>query len=156
MNRDPAHQASQRLADDWAAPEFARSFLTKEALQELLPRFDKLEPLVRVRLLLAAMHLPLEARAGMVPQLEVRRTLWHAPLLAAAPGTRLLSEDPQTMSTSQGTSRQSISCLSFTDKINITRFAAQHAHLDQVHHHVRALCRRCRRPRLQTRRSGWA
>jgi hypothetical protein len=71
MNRDAAHQASQRLAGDWSAPEFARS-LSREALQELLPRFDKLEPLVRVRLLLAAMHLPPDARAGMREELQAR------------------------------------------------------------------------------------
>ena len=79
MNRDAAQQASQRLAGDWSAPEFARS-LSREALQELLPRFDKLEPLVRVRLLLAAMHLPPDARADMRPELQV--SLLPSPSLA--------------------------------------------------------------------------
>ena len=70
MNRDAAHQASQRLAGDWSAPEYARA-LSREALAELLPRFERLEPLVRARLLLAAAHLPPAARAGMRAELQV-------------------------------------------------------------------------------------
>ena len=82
MNRDVAHQASQRLAGDWAAPDFTRA-LTREALAELLPRFERLEPLVRARLLLAAMHLPGPARAAMRAELQVPMPACGACQLAA-------------------------------------------------------------------------
>ncbi|EIE26082.1 hypothetical protein COCSUDRAFT_61078 [Coccomyxa subellipsoidea C-169] len=69
MSRDVAIQASAKLSGDWSAPEYTKS-LTKEVLQELLPRFPKLDPLVRMRLLLSVMSLPAEARAGMQQELE--------------------------------------------------------------------------------------
>ena len=70
MSRDVAIQASSKLSGDWSAPEYTKS-LTKEVLQELLPRFPKLDPLVRMRLLLSVMSLPAEARVGMQQELEV-------------------------------------------------------------------------------------
>lgn len=70
MSRDVAVQASAKLSGDWSAPEYTKS-LTKEVLQELLPRFPKLDPLVRMRLLLSIMSLPTEARANMQQELKV-------------------------------------------------------------------------------------
>jgi len=62
--------AASRLAGDWSAPDFGRA-LTPALLSELTSRFDGLDPLVRVRLLLAVMHLPPAAREGLRAELEV-------------------------------------------------------------------------------------
>jgi hypothetical protein len=70
MNRDVLLLATSKLSGDWSAPDFTKS-LSKEVLQELLSRFDKLDPLVRVRLLLSAMSLPSEARSSMTEELKV-------------------------------------------------------------------------------------
>jgi hypothetical protein len=61
---------ASRLAGDWSAPDFARS-LTPALLTELTARFDGLDPLVRVRLLLSVLHLPPDARIGLTAELEV-------------------------------------------------------------------------------------
>ena len=70
MSRDAFNLAQAKLQGEWSAPEFAKS-LSAEVLRELLPRFDKLEPLVRVRLLLACLSLEPATRAAMDPELQV-------------------------------------------------------------------------------------
>lgn len=70
MSRDVAIQASAKLSGDWSAPEYAKT-LSKETLQELLPRYPKLDPLVRMRLLLSIMSLPVEVKSSMQQELEV-------------------------------------------------------------------------------------
>lgn len=77
MNRDVLLLATSKLSGDWSAPDFSK-LLTKEVLQELLPRFEKLDPLVRMRLLLSAMHLPAEARTTMAGELKVGPELYHS------------------------------------------------------------------------------
>ncbi|BDA44367.1 probable negative elongation factor A at N-terminal half [Coccomyxa sp. Obi] len=69
MSRDVAIQASAKLSGDWSAPEYAKT-LSKEVLQELLPRYPKLDPLVRMRLLLSIMSLPAEVKSSMQQELE--------------------------------------------------------------------------------------
>ena len=71
MNRDVAHYAINKLQGDWSAPDFTKS-LTREVLATLVPRFEKLDPLVRVRLLLSALLLPPEARSELSAELKVR------------------------------------------------------------------------------------
>jgi len=70
MSRHVAIQASAKLSGDWSAPDYTK-VLTKEQLQELLPHFSKLDPLVRMRLLLSIMSLHAEARSSMQQELEV-------------------------------------------------------------------------------------
>ena len=70
MSRDVAIQASAKLSGDWSAPEYAKN-LSKEVMQELLPRYPKLDPLVRMRLLLSIMSLPAEVKSSMHQELEV-------------------------------------------------------------------------------------
>ena len=70
MIRDLAHYATSKLQGDWSAAAFTKS-LSREMLQSLVPRFDKLDPLVRVRLLLAAMLLPRAQREALLPELQV-------------------------------------------------------------------------------------
>ena len=70
MIRDLAHYATSKLQGDWSAAAFTKS-LSREMLQSLVPRFDKLDPLVRVRLLLAAMLLPPAQREALLPELQV-------------------------------------------------------------------------------------
>ncbi|CAL8470327.1 g9869 [Coccomyxa elongata] len=69
MSRDVAIQASAKLSGDWSAPEYAKT-LSKEVLQELLPRYPKLDPLVRMRLLLSIMSLPAEVKSSMQQELQ--------------------------------------------------------------------------------------
>ncbi len=51
MERDIAHFASAKLQGGWSASDFGK-YLNRDNLVLLLPKFDKLDPLVRVRLLL--------------------------------------------------------------------------------------------------------
>ncbi|KAK9830636.1 hypothetical protein WJX81_007675 [Elliptochloris bilobata] len=69
MARDLAHYATSKLQGDWSALAFTKS-LSREMLQSLVPRFEKLDPLVRVRLLLAAMLLPPAQREDLAPELQ--------------------------------------------------------------------------------------
>ena len=71
MNRDLAHYATSKLQGDWSALAFTKS-LTREMLQSLIPRFEKLDPLVRFRLLLAALMLPPAQREELLPELQAR------------------------------------------------------------------------------------
>ena len=68
---DAVVTASSRLDGDWSAPAFARS-LTPALVADAAARFDSLDPLVRVRMLLAAMHAPPAVRDGMQEELRVR------------------------------------------------------------------------------------
>ena len=70
MHRDIAHFASSKLQGEWSAADFGK-YLTKENLQALLPRYDKLEPLVRVRLLLSVIPLDAVAKQSLNPELQV-------------------------------------------------------------------------------------
>ncbi len=89
MNRDLAHYATSKLQGDWSALAFTKS-LTREMLQSLIPRFEKLDPLVRVRLLLAALMLPPAQREELLPELQARaRTGRGSSAELEAPGATL-------------------------------------------------------------------
>lgn len=86
MQRDITQFASTKLQGGWSAAEFGKH-LTKDNLRVLLQRFDKLEPLVRVRLLLACALLEDSAKLALQPEIEVRllRLLWLHLLLLCSP-----------------------------------------------------------------------
>lgn len=76
MQRDISHFAANKLQGGWSASDFAKH-LTKANLHSLQQRFDKLEPLVRVRLLLAQLSLDSSARHALQPELQVSVTAKH-------------------------------------------------------------------------------
>lgn len=70
MQRDISQFASTKLQGGWSAADFGK-YLTKDNLKALLNKFDKLEPLVRVRLLLACVLLEDRAKLALQPEIEV-------------------------------------------------------------------------------------
>lgn len=70
MQRDAAYFTSQKLQGDWSATDFSKH-LTKENLKALLPKYDRLEPLVRVRLLLSVLSLDKKSLAVIQEELKV-------------------------------------------------------------------------------------
>lgn len=74
MDRDITHFASAKLGGGWNASDFSK-YLTRENLEMLVPRFDKLDPLVRVRLLLSVLTLDDATKLFLQQDLEVSLTL---------------------------------------------------------------------------------
>ena len=70
MGPDAATAAQQRLDGDWSALEFAQD-LVAESVETLTASLEKLEPLPRVRLLLAALLLPTARREELLEPLQV-------------------------------------------------------------------------------------
>jgi len=70
MDRDITHFASAKLQGGWSASDFSK-YLNRENLAMLLPKFDKLDPLVRVRLLLSVLTLDDATKHSLQPDLEV-------------------------------------------------------------------------------------
>lgn len=70
MQRDLVHFTSSKLQGGWSASDFTKH-LTKEALLALLPKFDKFEPLVRVRILLSLLTLDKELKRSLSNELQV-------------------------------------------------------------------------------------
>ncbi len=76
MQRDISQFASTKLQGGWSAADFGK-YLTKDNLRVLLQKFDKLEPLVRVRLLLACVLLEDSAKLTSQPEIEVNDESGH-------------------------------------------------------------------------------
>ena len=70
MLRDIVYFTSQKLQNDWSAADFAKN-LTAENLQALLPKYDRLDPLVRVRLLLSVLTVDQKKLAAIETELQV-------------------------------------------------------------------------------------
>ena len=70
MQRDIVHFAASKLQGGWSAADFSK-YLTKDTLRDLLPKFDKFEPLVRVRILLSLLTLDKETKHAMNDELQV-------------------------------------------------------------------------------------
>lgn len=69
-DRDNVYVATSKLKGEWSAPDFSK-ILTKDMVTDLVSRFDMLEPLVRMRLLLACMGLPTALREELQTELQV-------------------------------------------------------------------------------------
>ena len=85
MAPDAAAAALLRLEGDWSALDFAQD-LTAQSVEALTASLEKLEPLPRVRLLLAALLLPQAKREELLEPLQVRpgvsctARLWRQPV----------------------------------------------------------------------------
>lgn len=69
MQRDIVLWTSSNLAGPWSAGEITGS-LTAEMLNDMTAAFDRMEPLVRVRLLIACAFLKPARRAELAPELR--------------------------------------------------------------------------------------
>lgn len=72
MQRDLVHFTATKLQGGWSAADFSR-YLTAENLKQLLPRIDKFEPLVRVRILLSLLTLDKGVKQACHDELQVCR-----------------------------------------------------------------------------------
>ena len=70
MAPDPALSASLKLEGEWSALHYA-SELTASTVTDLTARLERMEPMTRVRLLLAALLLPRAKREELRDELEV-------------------------------------------------------------------------------------
>lgn len=71
MERDITHFASAKFQGGWSASDFGK-YLNRENITMLVLKFDKLDPLVRVRLLLSVLALDDATRHSLQPELEVQ------------------------------------------------------------------------------------
>ena len=78
MERDITHFASAKLQGGWSASDFGK-YLNRENLTMLVLRFDKLDPLVRVRLLLSVLALDDATKQSLQPELEVGNSPHQSP-----------------------------------------------------------------------------
>jgi hypothetical protein len=70
MERDITQHAAAKMQGGWSASDFSK-FLKRDSLEQLLPKFDKLDPLVRVRLLLSVLTLDGAVKQSLKQGLEV-------------------------------------------------------------------------------------
>lgn len=71
MERDITQQATGKLQGGWSASDFSKTLNKGNFLEMLLPKFDKLDPLVRVRLLLSLLTLDEGVKQSLPQDLEV-------------------------------------------------------------------------------------
>lgn len=69
MERDITQHAAAKMQGGWSASDFSK-FLKRDSLEQLLPKFDKLDPLVRVRLLLSVLTLDDAVKQSLKQGLE--------------------------------------------------------------------------------------
>ena len=79
LQRDIVYFTSQKLQGDWSAADFGKH-LTAESLKSLLPKYDRLDPLVRVRLLLSVLTLDSKQLASIQEELKVQHRHDPAPV----------------------------------------------------------------------------
>ena len=70
MQRDIVHFTDNKLKGGWSAAELTK-YLNKDTLRELIQKFDRFEPLVRVRILLSLLTLDNESKAALHDELKV-------------------------------------------------------------------------------------
>ncbi len=70
MQRDIVHFIDNKLRGGWSAAELTKH-LNKETLRELSQKFERFEPLVRVRILLSLLTLDNEAKTSLSDELKV-------------------------------------------------------------------------------------
>lgn len=70
MQRDIVHFTDNKLKGGWSAAELTK-YLNKDTLKELHHKFDRFEPLVRVRILLSLLTLDNESKAALRDELKV-------------------------------------------------------------------------------------
>lgn len=71
MQRDVLHFAAAKLQGGWSAGDFGK-YLSRDTVEELVEKFDKFEPLVRVRILLSILTLENQTKHTLHDQLQVR------------------------------------------------------------------------------------
>ena len=137
MQRDVLHFAAAKLQGGWSAADFGR-YLNKDTLKELLIKYDRFEPLVRVRVLLSALTLDDHTKHALQDELKVIPELMFA-AASTSPVVFMLSKTVLTPSICLAWYRVSLPFHLFTLKLKTLRHHCQNTSSRRVFRWLQAM-----------------